>query len=250
MTTVVDLLSSIKEEVLARYKSPFWGAALLALLCAHWKIVIFFMLDKPSSSEAIEFVLLNSSWISIGGAIGFALCYVVLFPWFEYFLSKFASSGLRSRNGFQVREREKEVTLRKLVAQQEADAAEIELKGKINQSRLSDVDLVKSYQQILSGENFTRWLRDAKLGAINTNLHNVIVNYLNKVDSLDGKFVDSAIESAHAEFVSSISFLLSILDDGRNIGDETKILKLTNAVETAHAALQNYRKVVRETLEI
>lgn len=250
MSTAVELMSSMKEELLARYKSPFWGPAILAILCAHWKIVIFLVLGKPSPTEAIEFIQANSSLHSVSYAVGFAIAYVILFPWFELLLSKASSYGMRSRNTFQVREREKEITRRKAIAQQEAQATELEFKNQANQSKLSDIELVRGYQGILSGENFSRWLKDAQQGIINTNLNNSIVNYLVRVDTPEGKFIDPEIAAAHDQFVTAISLLLSTINDSRSPGDDGKRSDLVKATNAAYVALHEYRKQVREKLGI
>lgn len=250
MTTVVDLLSSVKDEILARYKSPFWGVAFLSLVITHWKVVLFFLFGTPSSGEAIEFVINHVSGFSVASAVGFSIVYVVIFPWFEFLLSKVASHGVRSRNKFQIREREKEIAVRKFIAQEEAVALDIELKNRVDQSRLADIELAKRYQLILSGENFGRWLKDVQRGGVNTGLQNAIVDYLNKVDTVEGKFLNQIVESVHEEFVRAISLVQSILNDSRPVGDDRKKQDLIHAAEDASSALKNYRSQVRETLGI
>jgi hypothetical protein len=223
---------------------------ILALVGVHWKIVAFLALDKPTSGQAIAFIEANSDTKSVLCAAGVAVTYVIVFPWVELVLAKVTSHGTRARNSFQVREREKEVAMRKLIAQQEVQATQLELKNKANQSKLSDIELARAYQGILSGENFSRWLKDAEQSIINTNLNNSIVNYLNKVDSLEGKFINPVIAAAHEEFVTAISLLQSTINDSRPIGDDGKKADLVKATRAAYIALQAYRKEVRELLEI
>lgn len=250
MTTFADLTASIKDEIFSRYKSPIWGAAILALIGVHWKIAIFLLLDKPTATEAFLFIQANCNWQSITLAIGFAAMYVIVFPWFELGLSRLASYGIRYRNNFQIREREKEIAIRKIIALQEATATELELKNKEDQSRISDIELARNYQSTLSGENFSRWLKDAEQGAINSSLNNSIVNYLGKVDSIEGRFIDQHVEKAHEKFIAAISLLNSTLNDSRATADEGKKSDLVKATRAAHVALQEYRKEVRERLGI
>lgn len=250
MATIAEMLTSLKDEVLSRYKSPFWGPAILALIAVHWKVALFILLDKPTASQAILFVQENASLQSAGYVIVLAITYVVVFPWFELALSKVASHGVRSRNDFQIREREREIASRKRIALQEAAATELELKNKIDQSRLSDIELAKSYQTVLSGPHFARWLKDAQQGAVNTNLNNSIVNYLDKVDSVEGKFINPIVEKAHEQFIEAISRIHSTINDSRPIVDSAKKSDLVKATQVAQDALQEYRKVVREVLGI
>ena len=222
MSNFAELCSSLKDELVSRYRSPFWGTALIAIFAVHWRIVLYFLFEKPNSANAIAFVEGNLSACSILSALTFAATYVALFPWFELALSKVASYGTRSRNDFQIRERERENGRRKVIAQQEAKIIEIELKNKEDQSKLADIALAKDYLGVLSGENFTRWLKDAQNGAINTNLGNSIINYLNRVDSLEGKFINAEVEKTHEQFVEAISTLGSAINDARQMADEAK----------------------------
>lgn len=250
MTTLAELLESLKDELHARYKSAFWGTSLIALLAVHWKIVVFLFLEKPSATATIAFVEANATAMSISGSFCFAALYVTLFPWIEYLLSKAASYGVRARNDFQFRERERDNNRRKLIAQAEAIVIDLEAKNKDEQSRLSDVTLAKSYQELLAGENFTRWLKDVKNGAINSSLSNSIVNYLNKFDSIEGRFIDTDIARSHQQFVESLSTLHSALNDSRSHSDGSKQADLIRFAEGALREHQAYRQLVRSKFGI
>lgn len=181
-------------------------------------------------------------------SIAIALCYVIVFPWFELGLARAMSFGKRARNDFYTEEREWEIGRRKLIAQEQANIIEMELKNRSDQSKLADIQLVKSYQNILQGENFGRWLNDIKNGPIHNNLQNTINNYLNMVDSIEGKFINSEIELAHANFVSDLSTLVSALSDGKL--DETRRADIIKFGSKALASQQEYRKKVRELLGV
>ena len=250
MTTFVDLLSAFKDELTARYKSPFWGPAILAFFGIHWKIVIFLLLDRPSASVAIQFIQQDCTWLSALTAFALAVLYVVLFPWAELLLSTMASQGKRKRNDFQIRERAREITSRRIIAEQAAATITLELRNTENQSKLSDIELAKSYQAILFGEQFSRWLNDVKHGAINSSLSNSISSYLQKCDSVEGHFIDPNIDGIHRKFIESISTLDSTINDRRPNSDDQKKTDLIRAAEAALSAHQSYRRTVRELLGI
>ncbi len=252
MTTFADLFSSLKDELAARYRSPVWGVTLIALFVYHWKIIVYFLTEKPSAKDAIAFIEANSSALSLTVAIAFALCYVIAFPWVELVIARAASFGKRARNDFYTEEREREIGRRKLIAQQQAQIIEIELKNKNDQSKLADIELAKGYQNILQGENFGRWLKDIQNGPINNYLANTITNYLNKVDSIEGKFINPEIESAHANFVSDLSTLASALNNGQQTDkiDDARREDLIKFSRNTLASQQKYRQEVREQLGV
>jgi len=175
------------------------------------------------------------------------LFYVIAFPWVELIIARAASFGKRARNDFHTEEREREIGRRKLIAQQQAQLIEMELKNRSDQSILTDIELVKGYQNILSGENFVRWVKDLQSGAINNNLSNSIFTYLNKVDTIEGKFNNSKIESAHANFVSQLSTLGSALSNGNNDPRRPELMEFSRKVLDSH---QEYRQKVREILGV
>ena len=247
MTTFADLFSSLKDELAARYRSPFWGTALIVLTAYHWKIIVFFLTEKQSAKDTIAFIEANVSGASIAAALAFALCYVIAFPWVELAIAFTASFGIRTRNDFHTKERELEIGRRKIIAQQQAQLIEAELKNKSDQSMLTDIELARSYQNMLSGENFVRWMKDVQSGAVNNNLSNSIYNYLNKVDSVEGKFINPAIESAHVNFVNNLSTLASVFSNG-NL--EARLPELTKFSQNVLDSHQVYRGKVRELLGI
>lgn len=235
---------------MARYKSPFWGTALIALIACHWKIFLFLLLEKPRANDAIAFIEANASLLSISSALVFAAMYVILFPWFELALSKISSYGTRLRNDFKITEREREIGQRKVIAHQQASIIEVELKNREDQSKLADIELTRNYQSILSGENFTRWLKDAQKGALSSQLGNSIANYLNKADSLEGRFINPAVATAHEKFIEAISTLNSAINDGRPHGPADKNADILTFARDAQLALQAYRSEVRENLGV
>jgi hypothetical protein len=245
MTTFAELFSSLKDELKARYRSPIWGVALLSIAAIHWKIVVFFLTEKPRASEAIEFVQTNASLISLLGAFAFSVVYVVVFPWIELLIEQATSRGKRARNEFQYRELEAASARRKLIAQQEQESLDLELKNILKQSQLADIDRVKNYQRVLSGENFNRWLKDIERGAVNSFLGNSIVEYLNKVDAVEGTFVDTSIEAAHKKFVGAISTLSSALSTSPQ--DKSDLVVHSRNALSAH---QDYRAEVRTKLGV
>lgn len=250
MTTFTDLLASFKDEFTARYKSPFWGAAFLAFIACHWKIVLFLLLESPRATEAIAFIEANADTRSIVGALVVAVVYVILFPWLELGLAKATSFGKNKRNDFQFREREQEIVRRKIIALQEANTLEIELRNRENQSRLTDTELAKKYQSILSGENFNRWLQDTQKGVINPQISNSISNYLNVADTVEGKFITPDLQKKHDDFVNAISTVNSVISDSRGSGDSSKISDVGKFAQNALDAHKEYRQTVREHLGI
>lgn len=253
MTTFSDLFSSLKDELAARYKSPIWGTALIVLAIYHWKIIVFFLTEKPSAKDAITFIEANISSTSIITALVFTLCYVVAFPWVELSIARIASFGKRARNDFLTAEREREIGRRKVIAQEQAQLIGIELRNKNEQSKLADTELARNLQNIMQGENLTRWLNDIQKGPINTYLQNTISNYLSKADSIEGKFINPEIQSVHAKFINDLSTLNSALTDvkpGDNISQvEAKRAEIIKFSTEALASQQEYRKKVRELLE-
>ncbi len=235
---------------MARYKSPFWGVAFITLTLVHWEVFLYFFLDQHNSNEVIAYIKENVSFRTVGRALAIVIGYIIFFPWFELFLSKLASYGVRSRNDFQIREREREVGRRRVIANQEAKIIEIELRNKEDQSKLADIELAKHYQNILSGENFARWLKDTEKGVINSNLSNSIYNYLNKVDSLEGRFINPIIKNVHERFTEAISTLNSAFQDSRGMEDSGKKNDLRQFANNAYQAYQEYRLEVREQLGI
>jgi hypothetical protein len=223
---------------------------MFSFIGVHWQIVLFLLLDRPHASEAILFIQQHCNWLSVSSSFVFALLYVIAFPWLEWLLSVATSRGTRKRNDYQIQEREKEIASRKLIAQQEAEATELALRNKRDQSKLSDIELAKSYQTILAGESFQRWLKDLARGAVDSNLSNAIYNYLIKVDSVEGKFINPAIEELHKEFINSLSLLSSTLNDGRITKDEGKLADLGKYCKAAGIAHQEYRNKARELLGI
>lgn len=217
------------------------------LTAYHWKIIVFFFTEKQSAEDTIAFIEANVSGASITAAIVFALCYVIAFPWVELIIARAASFGKRARNDFHTEEREREIGRRKLIAQQQAQLFEIELKNRNDQSKLADIELVRGYQNILSGENFGRWLKDIQNGAINNNLNSSIFTYLNKVDTIEGKFINPTIESAHANFVSDLSSLGSALSNGADDARRADLIKFSSK---ALDSQQVYRQKVRELFGI
>lgn len=250
MTTFADLFSSLKDELAARYRSPIWGAALIALTVYHWKIIVFLLTERQSAKDTIAFIEANVSGTSITAVMAIALFYVIAFPWVELVIARFASFGKRARNDFHTKEREREIGRRKLIAQQQAQLIDMELKNKNDQSRLVDIELAKGYQNILSGESFSRWLKALQNGAMNSNLQNSIYNYLYKVDSIEGKFINPAIESVHASFVSDLSTLESALSDGQHAMDDAWRADLMKFCSKALASQREYRQTVRELLGV
>lgn len=250
MTTIADVLSSFKEEISARYRSPLWGPMIFSFIGFHWQIALFLLLERPRASEAILFIQQHCSWQTVASSTAFAVVYVIAFPWFEWLLSKATSSGTRKRNAFQIQERAKEIESRKVIAQQEAETTELALKNRKDQSKLYDIELAKSYQTILAGESFQRWLKDLPRGGVDSNLSTAIYNYLIKVDSIEGKFINPDVEDSHREFITSLSLLNSTLNDGRITKDEGKLADLEKFCRAAGIAQQEYRKKVRELLGI
>jgi hypothetical protein len=177
-----------------------------------------------------------------------AMCYVIIFPWLELSIERLSSFGKRARNDFHTEEREREIGRRKLIAQQQAKVFELELQNKSDQSKLADIELARSYQSMAQGETFIRWLKDIQNGPINSNLHNIIYSYLNKVDSVEGKFINPTIEAVHAKFVSDLSTLSSALSNSRP-DDENRadIIRFSTQALSSH---QEYRTKVREQLGI
>jgi hypothetical protein len=219
-----------------------WGSFLIALCICHWKIIIFFLTEKPNAKDAIAFIETNASRGSVAKAIGIALIYVIAFPWIELLIARIASLGKRARNDFHTEEREREIGRRKLIEQKQAQLIELELKNSGDQSKMADIELVKSYQTILSGENFVRWLKDLQNGPIHNSLNNAIVTYLNKVDSIDGKFINPEVESTHKNFVNNLSTLNSALNDGRSKNEEAERAELNKFGHDTLAAHQEYRR--------
>lgn len=248
MTTFADIFSSLRDELAARYRSPVWGAALIVLTVYHWKIIVFFLTERQSAKDTIAFIEASISGASVAAALGIALLYVIVFPWVELVIARVASFGKRARNDFHTEEREREIGRRRLIAQQQAKLIEMELKNMSDQSKLADIELVKSYQNLAQGEHFVRWLRDIQNGPINNYLQSTISNYLSKVDSIEGKFINPAIESAHANFVSDLSTLGSALSDGKL--DETRRADIVKFSQKALASHQEYRQKVRELLGV
>lgn len=198
--------------------------------------------------ESIDFIERNLSIWSVLNTVIFAMSYVVIFPWFELAIERISSFGKRARNDFHTEEREREIGRRKLIVQQQSEIIEIELKNKSDQSKLVDIELAKNLQNIAQGENFFRWLTDIQKGPIHSNMQNLINNYLNKVDSIEGKFMDPLIETAHAKFVGDLSTLGTALNDGRPDEDRrSDIIKFSKQALESH---QEYRRKVRELLRI
>lgn len=247
MRTFADFFTSLKDELAARYRSPIWGVLFISLTAFHWKIFVYFFTESPNSTEAIAFVEGNITIRSILNSIVFSMCYVIAFPWFELAVARLSSFGKRARNDFHTQEREKEIGRRKIIAQRQAQLIELELKNKTDQSILADIELVKSYQNILAGETFVRWMRDLQNGAVHNSLNHSISNYLNKVDSIEGKFINPEIEFAHINFVNSISTLASALSDGNGDARRPELMKFSQSALDAH---QEYRKKVRDLLGI
>ncbi len=236
--------------MLARYRSPIWGAALIAIAASHWKIIVYLAAESHKSADAIYFVEANLTLTSLACAFFYAAIYVAVFPWIEYAIEWTAGHGKRKRNEFQTQEREREIGRRKVIAQQNEKALELELKNLGSQSKIADIELAKSYQGILSGENFGRWLADLRHGPINSSLNNTIVNYLHKIDSTEGKFINPIIESAHVAFASDLSTLLSALNDSRNGSVEAKKEEVVKFTRKAQESQKNYRELARELLGV
>lgn len=250
MSTIPELFSSIRDDLSARYRSPIWGPALFSLIACHWKIVLYLALESPKAADAIAFVESNASARSIALSLLYASVYVVAFPWLELSMDWVSRYGRRKRNEYQTGEREREIGRRKVIAQREQKALEIELKNIRDQSKIADIELAKQYQNILSGENFNRWLTDLQLGPLNHSVNNVIVSYLQKVDSVEGKFINAGVEAAHQKFVSDLSTLNSAINDGRSQSDEDRKNQIANFSRRAQESQKKYRALVRELLEI
>lgn len=223
---------------------------MIALGAWHWEIIIFFLTEKTNSKEAIAFIQENTSLFSFGMAVGTSLLYVIAFPWIELVIAYVSSFGKRKRNDFHTKERENEINRRKKIAQEQAQIIEIELKNKLDQSKLVDIELAKNYQATLSGENFVRWLNDLQNGAFNNNLTHSISSYLNKVDSIEGKFFNPQIESAHARFVNDLSTLGSALSSRREPMDKESASDINIFCRKAFESHQAYRLLVRELLGV
>jgi hypothetical protein len=250
VTTFADLLDSIKDDMLARYRSPIWGAVLIAIAISHWKIIVYLATESHKSADAISFIEANFTPTSFAHAFFYAAVYVVAFPWIECAIEWTAGHGKRKRNEFQTQEREREIGRRKVIAQQNEKALELELKNFDSQSKISDIELARSYQGILSGENFGRWLADLQHGPVNSSLNNTIVNYLHKIDSTEGKFINPIIESAHFTFANDLSTLLSALNDSRNNSVESKKEEVVKFTRKAQESQKNYRELARELLGV
>lgn len=214
---------------------------------------MFFLTEKPSAKDAIAFIEANSSSKSIITALAIALGYVIVFPWVELIIARVASFGKCARNDFLTKEREGEIGRRKIIAYKQAQLIEIEFKNKSEQSKLADIELAKTFQNIMQGENLSRWLNDIQKGPIHNNLQNTIYNYLSKVDSIEGKFINPEIESVHAKFISDLSTLNTALTDVK-LGDkdevEGKRAEIIRYSGDALASQQEYRNKVRELLEV
>ncbi|GEM_PF-4396350 len=250
MSTLADLLTTIKDDLASRYRSPVLGALVAPFIVVHWKIVVFLFTEKQSADNTIKFIDTHTSKESFFWALAGALGYAVLLPWIEHGVDRLASIGKRRRNEFQAREREREIGVRKLIALELSHTLELETRNKSKASILADTELAKTYQGILAGEHFGRWLNDLAAGPINSGLNNTIVNYLQKVDSVEGKFIDPEIEQAHAAFVSDISTLLSAINDSQSRSDEAKREDVIKFSQTAKSSQKKYREVVRQKLEI
>jgi hypothetical protein len=250
VSNITDLFTSTRAELLARYQSPFWGPAVVAILVTHWKIMLYLAIGPHTATEAIAFFQNNVSASSIFLAVVSAIAYTAIFPWVELAIESTAAHGRRRRNTFQIQERQREIGRRKVIAQQQEKALEIELKNLSSQSKLADIELVKAYQAVSIGENLNRWLSDLERGPINSSLNNTIVNYLHKVDSGEGKFIDSKIEAAHATYVKDLSTLLSAINDSRKENEGVRKEQLVEFSKNAKSSHKAYRDIVREILGV
>jgi hypothetical protein len=250
LSSITEIFSSIWSEFSTRYKSSFWGPLVVSFVSVHWETVFFLIFESPKSREAIDFVRAHVSLSTVAMSFAFAAVYLIFFPWLEVAVEWAASKGRRARNTFQAKEKTFELKMRRDVAKDLEKEIELRIKNVQNQSKLSDIELVKAYQQTLSGENFNRWLSDLEKGPLNSNLNNNIVDFLNKVDAVEGQFQDENIRELHTAFVSKLSTLHSALNENSRSSAELhkqNIIEFAKAAKEAHVL---YRAKAREILKV
>lgn len=250
MTTFIEFFTSLKHDLAARYRSRIVGPLLVSLTLSHWQVIVYLTSETHKATEAIQFIEANSSLRSLSLATLYAAAYVVLFPWIELALGWLASRGRRLRNDFQTDEREQEIARRKLIAQRHAKLLELELENAHNQAKVTDIELVRFYHSTLGGDNFSRWVNDLRNGPANSQLHNAIVNYFSRANSIEGKFINKRVQEAHELFLNKLSTLGSSLDDIRRapVGDQTN--HVATFGQEALEAQRVYREVARSEFDV
>jgi hypothetical protein len=250
MTSFAELLASVREDLVHRYRSPLVVPLVLSTLVEHWRVVAFIASESHKSHELIAFIEANASWQSLTWSLSLALAYILAFPWVEFAVARVAAFGRRKRYEFQAEEQEREQARRKVIAQRQAQLLALELQNTTDQSKLADVELVKSFQTILSSESFARWMNDLESGVVNYQFGNSIVNYLMRVDTVEGKFINEAVEKAHANFVSLLSTVHSAIDDVRANKDKVPTEEIKVFASKAIEAQRHYRSTVRRELGV
>lgn len=250
IVNLVEFFTALKDDLAARYRSSLVGPLVVSLLLSHWPIIVYLTSETHKASEAIQFIEKNSSLESLCLATFYAIGYIVIFPWIELALDWLASRGRRLRNDFQTDEREQGIARRKIIAKRHAKLLELELENVQNQAKITDIDLVRFYHSTLGGDNFSRWVNDLRHGPTSSQLHNAIVNYFSRANSIEGRFINSRIQEAHEAFLNRLSTLGSALDDMRKSPVGEQASQLARFGQEALDAQRSYREIARAELNV
>jgi hypothetical protein len=250
VTTLADLFATLKDDVATRYRSPIFVPFVVAFLLVHWRIAIFLVSGPADAISRIKYIEQSITTSSVLSSAGAALAYVLLGPWLELAIGRCASLGRRMRNDHQYEEMQGTLARRRAIASRQEALIELEMRNASNETRLRDTDLVKQYQSLLSEEHLSRWTNDLKAGPVSHQLQTAIANYIAKHDTVEGKFIEPAVATAHDSFVSALSTLNSAIDDKRNEAHRRPSTEVNEFAEAAVAAQREYRKVARNALQI
>ena len=250
MSTFPELLSSLREDFAARYRSPIVAPFLLTFVALHWRIVVHLTMGSNSPEAFIQYVETQLTLGSVAKALAVALAIILVLPWLELGISKVATLGRQKRNAFQFQEEQRELLHRKVIAAREAELIDLELRNARNHSKLQDIEQLRQYQNILSGENLARWVTDLKQEAIHPHLESGIATYVARHDTVEGRYVDKELEAAHKVAVQALSTFGSALAQRRTETTKTPTETLYELGLVAQRAQQAFRTAARERLGV
>jgi hypothetical protein len=250
MSSLAELASNFKDELVARYRSPLIGPLLVAFLCIHWRVLVHCLYGPTTAASVIAIVEQEVTSTSLLLSIGVAIAYTLLMPWIELGLSKASSVGIARRNDQAYQEQQRQIARRKLIAARETELIETELKNARNRSTLQDIEQVKQYQSVLSGENFARWVNDLQQEIRHPHLESALANYIGRHDTVEGKFVDPDLEEAHKSTVQAMSTLASAIAQQRDSSDKPSTETMHKHGLAAVASQQAFRRLARERLGV
>lgn len=114
-----------------RLKSPVFGYYLIAALLINWDSIFYMIVDDGSAESRIAYVRENSTvWRTIIYPLSIAVGYVLLNPWFQFFITKYSVKPVTLKSHVQIQS-EHDLLIKKQELENTRNELEIALKNRL-----------------------------------------------------------------------------------------------------------------------